>query len=104
MELPAYTKVTKSENLDEKDLNFDVTAARCERVKDLVVEDPHMFISFGIYLPINKFPSLEVFKKETLSTQLKNQVQKVLSKQMGASPHNFFVMMPKNLKWYIVDF
>jgi hypothetical protein len=50
--IPGFTKVTNVSNLDEADITFSMTDSRCKLVWPLVVDDPHIFVSFGLFLPI----------------------------------------------------
>lgn len=81
---PGFTQVTSIINLDGMETNFRMDDERCKPVQHLVVQHPHIFVSFGLYLPINKFPMLRIFRKETFDQQLKSQVASVLSTQLGA--------------------
>jgi hypothetical protein len=57
----------------------------------------------GFYLPINKMPALQIYKKESLHDQLLAQVRQVNKSQLNATTQNFLVTMPKLLKWFHDD-
>ena len=75
--------------------------------KDLVCESPSQLVSFGLFLPIKKFPTLSIYNFTldfTILQQVKINLERTEEKSLiWADPESFLIKLPRFYYWFMND-
>lgn len=75
--------------------------------KNLVCESPSQLVSFGLFLPIKKFPTLSIYNFTldfTILQQVKINLERTEEKSLiWADPESFLIKLPRFYYWFMND-